>query len=157
MLREIAKILRCKFKYVPRPDVRRAVKEEKSLDVVHEPVKLEDLVTRPPVVTIVGHIDHGKTTLLDYLRKSSVVETEHGRITQHIGAFSVSLNNFITKSDQDLSHVTFLDTPGHAAFKQMRVRGASVTDIVILVVDAVEGPKEQTLESISAVNKVGIF
>ena len=132
-------------------------KEKVNLDVVKTPINLDDLVPRPPVVTIVGHIDHGKTTLLDHLRKSSVVETEYGRITQHIGAFSVSLSKFL-KSDAEGSmggrNVTFLDTPGHAAFKQMRVRGANVTDIVILVVDAVEGPLEQTYESIAAVKQV---
>ena len=99
-----------------------------------------------------GHIDHGKTTLLDRLRRSNIVETEFGGITQHIGAFSVSLNKFNPNVDK----VTFLDTPGHAAFKNMRIRGAFVTDIVILVVDASEGPLEQTLESIEAVKKARV-
>ena len=122
----------------------------------------ENLVTKSPVVVVLGHVDHGKTAILDFIRKTNVVEKESGGITQHIGAYEVehpstrSSAEAHPKSSGQAQKITFIDTPGHEAFSAMRSRGAKVADIAILVVDAAEGVKAQTKEAISFVKKAGI-
>ena len=114
--------------------------------------KTPNIIKRPPVVVIMGHIDHGKSTLLDYIRKSNVVEKEAGGITQHLSAYVVHH----TTKDGAKETITFLDTPGHEAFQKMRLRGADVADVAILIVSAEDGVKPQTLEALDSIKQANI-
>ncbi|KAI3381620.1 hypothetical protein SNEBB_004185 [Seison nebaliae] len=148
LLIDIVKKSGRKYEITKSPQIKKTELIDKNVYPRSIPIDTSHWMRRRPVICIVGHVDHGKTTLLDSLRHSHVVDEEFGGITQHIGAFSIDLD-----SDKKHEIITCLDTPGHAAFSSMRQRGVNVTDIVILVVSAIDGVKPQTLECIELIKR----